>query len=351
MRKWMYIWISLLLLTACSKQQEEITISQSEYDELITIKEDYIKLKEAYEDISHQEQILEEESSQEQLSDEQSDLASPQEDITDNNNLKSFLDDETQYYGFMNENDEVIVDPIFDEVGILINDYFEVRLGGQHGRVYQDGTIEWIYTDTYEETQLLPPDKNAYSGDFKTFITAYEEAINEKDLGFIVEHMDDETISSYIDGPIGIEAFKESYELDSDRYEDSIFWQEMKTILDLGFVLDEDNDSRYVGPYIAYSDNEFLGDGPYMACTAESVNVRVGPSIESEVIRQLDYTVVYNESLFWYSGDSNWLKVILPDGQRGYVYKDYLRNAVWDYRAIFKKTDGVWQLEHFLSGD
>jgi hypothetical protein len=49
-------------------------------------------------------------------------------------------------------------------------------------------------------------------------------------------------------------------------------------------------------------------------------------------------------------GDGDWVPVRLPSDQNGYVHQRYIRSPI-DYRAIFAKEDGRWQMMMFLAGD
>jgi hypothetical protein len=48
--------------------------------------------------------------------------------------------------------------------------------------------------------------------------------------------------------------------------------------------------------------------------------------------------------------DDGWVFVRLHGGPSGYVHQRYARGPT-DYRAIFEKFEGRWQLTSFISGD
>ena len=79
----------------------------------------------------------------------------------------------------------------------------------------------------------------------------------------------------------------------------------------------------------------------------ESVPLRDRPSKYGKPIRMLSYDVVDVDE---WNEEAKFLKVRLSDGQEGYVSAHSIRSAV-DYRAIFEKRNGKWQMTTFVAGD
>jgi hypothetical protein len=65
-------------------------------------------------------------------------------------------------------------------------------------------------------------------------------------------------------------------------------------------------------------------------------------------LTSLDYGIV--EAGAAQPEDESWRAVRLPDGRAGFVDRRYLRSPI-DYRAIFARIDGRWQMTLFLAGD
>ena len=86
-----------------------------------------------------------------------------------------------------------------------------------------------------------------------------------------------------------------------------------------------------------------------------NVNVRSKPSSKSKVITRLDYCVVRNSESKTGSETINgetypWIAISTLDGVNGYVFGKYVR-SIEDYRACFKKKNGVWKMVFFIAGD
>ena len=92
----------------------------------------------------------------------------------------------------------------------------------------------------------------------------------------------------------------------------------------------------------------------------DRVNVRALPNLNSEVVGILSNEVVKFDQRRFENGKeeqikatdpmSDWTPVILPNRKQGYVYNRYAYRAL-DYRAIFKKVNGNWQITDMPGGD
>jgi len=79
----------------------------------------------------------------------------------------------------------------------------------------------------------------------------------------------------------------------------------------------------------------------------DKVALRNRPSKFGEIIATLNHNIVKSLK----GGDGTpFIKVKLSNGNTGFVKKSQLRSAV-DYRAIFEKRSGHWQLVTFIAGD
>lgn len=95
----------------------------------------------------------------------------------------------------------------------------------------------------------------------------------------------------------------------------------------------------------------------------EKVNVRSQPNLKSSVVAVLtDEVVKLDQSIADqqaevriqkkqnYDPIQGWTPVILPDGQRGYVYNRYAYQPL-EYRLVFKQHNGQWKLVSVPGGD
>lgn len=79
----------------------------------------------------------------------------------------------------------------------------------------------------------------------------------------------------------------------------------------------------------------------------ENVNLRAAPDREAPVVTRVSFEVVLAAEL---DSENDYRAVILTDGTRGYLHRDYLVQMS-GYRAAFAVSpDGTWQLCTFTSG-
>jgi hypothetical protein len=92
----------------------------------------------------------------------------------------------------------------------------------------------------------------------------------------------------------------------------------------------------------------------------DRVNVRSKPSLNSSVIAVLSNEVVdfdrrsfensQEEQIEAYSPIEGWTPIILPNNKKGYVYSRYAFHPL-EYRVIFQKVKGQWQIVQMPGGD
>ncbi|NJR50843.1 MAG: SH3 domain-containing protein [Leptolyngbyaceae cyanobacterium CSU_1_3] len=92
----------------------------------------------------------------------------------------------------------------------------------------------------------------------------------------------------------------------------------------------------------------------------DRVNVRSKPSLNSSVVGVLSNEIVefdrrsfknsQEEEIEAYSPIEGWTAVILPNGQKGYVYNRYAYHPL-ENRIIFGKVKGQWQIVQVPGGD
>ncbi len=86
----------------------------------------------------------------------------------------------------------------------------------------------------------------------------------------------------------------------------------------------------------------------------ENVNVRSQPSLDSEAIATLSNEVVQvdrdRQLPQTFDPIDSWTAIRLGDDREGYVYNRYVYPPL-DYRALFSKINGEWQLQAMPGGD
>jgi hypothetical protein len=85
----------------------------------------------------------------------------------------------------------------------------------------------------------------------------------------------------------------------------------------------------------------------------ENVRVRLMATADSPVVASLSFDVV--EVADWGTksaggGKQFWVRVKLASGQQGYIASAYVRSP-FDYRIVFEKQQGRWQITTLVAGD
>lgn len=118
------------------------------------------------------------------------------------------------------------------------------------------------------------------------------------------------------------------------------------TVLALGGSFQPDK--SFAAPYTFSNWPDTLDGFENVAIVGNKVNVRKAPNQNSEVLKTLSYELIPLDT----SANSNeqWVAIKLPGDKKGYVSSAYVRSPV-DYRAIFEKVDGRWQMTVLIAGD
>jgi len=222
-----------------------------------------------------------------------------------------------------------------------------------------DAVITGSGIDVYLcKNPFIPMDEADQNPDFKKFRDELIDAVKKKDLKYLLEHIED-TINyswgGWSEGDTVIKGFIIFWKL-GENPEKSEIWYELGEVLRLGGSFSDDKTSFTAPIFFA------RGDVPANTETYEcstiigrNVNVRSKPSSKSKVITRLDYCVVRNSESKTGSETINgetypWIEISTLDGVKGYVFGKYVR-SIEDYRACFKKENGVWKMVFFIAGD
>ena len=198
-----------------------------------------------------------------------------------------------------------------------------------------------------KEAKLYPVDEASRVPSFFVFRARLLEALQQRDASFVVSVLSP-NIKNGFGGKDGVAEFKQGWKLERP---DSKFWKTMMGVLALGGSFD--GDDSFTAPYTFSKFPEDFDAFEYGVIVGENVRVRKEPRLDGQVIGTLSFDVVKVTS--WASKQSagnkqEWVSVSPADDAKGYVAKEFIRSPI-DYRAIFEKKDGKWQLAAFVSGD
>ena len=142
-------------------------------------------------------------------------------------------------------------------------------------------------------------------------------------------------------GGFGKSAFIAAWGLDKPRQ--SKVWDEITTLLRLGCIRGE-------GGHLMPSLFEQVGPEQmletYVAIVPGSP-LRSEPRVGAPVVATLHWDLLKLEEV---AADSDWWRVSLSDGRRGYVRAGEARNPL-DYRMLVSKTGGRWHIRALVAGD
>jgi hypothetical protein len=203
------------------------------------------------------------------------------------------------------------------------------------------------YTSPAKEAKLYPVDEASRVPSFFVFRARLLEALQQRDTSYVISAVSPNIKNSF-GGSDGIAEFKQGWKLERP---DSKFWKTMTGVLALGGSFN--GDDSFAAPYTFSKFPEDFDAFEYGVIVGENVRVRKEPKLDSQVIATLSFDIV--KVTDWMpklsSGSKQeWISVSLANDVKGYIAKEYIRSPI-DYRAIFEKKDGKWQLTAFVSGD
>ena len=198
------------------------------------------------------------------------------------------------------------------------------------------------------ERKLLPVDEANQNPDFKAFRDSLLAAIERKDLGFLLDHVDDEIGVSF-GADHGKKDFIRFWKLDENPGESRI-WAKLKEVLRLGGTFRDEEKTSFTAPYIfTRFPRDFDPFQGYSAITDSVVYLRAEPDSSSAVLNALRYSIVKMISEPW-MGEDSWRKIETLSGIKGYVEGRNVRNLL-DLRANFTRKSGKWKMTFFIAGD
>ena len=189
------------------------------------------------------------------------------------------------------------------------------------------------------------------------------EIVRQQNYTAFAEWLSEDVISS-LGGDGGIMEFTENWNIDEDP---SRLWTELERVLKLGgaFINTEYEvsleDRAIVFPYLfnlELDDPDRFFEAAII--TGSNVNVRTAPHLNSTVIDQFTYDVVWyvqEDGVENISGDNGmdepewYLVESYNRGTRGWVYWKFVRSPI-DYRLVLSLNEaGEWKIDSFVAGD
>lgn len=192
------------------------------------------------------------------------------------------------------------------------------------------------------QTRLLPVDQAASVPDFFSFRAQLQSAVARRDTAAVLSAFSKDVKLSF-GGDQGLEDFRKMWTPEAPA---SRLWDVLGSTLALGGSFASED--SFVAPYTYTQWPQVVDPFNHRAVIGSGVRVRSAPSPNAGVIGALDFAIV--ELAEPAPDDKGWAKVKLGPGKTGYVDARFLRSST-DHRIRFEKTDGVWRVVFFLSGD
>lgn len=203
-----------------------------------------------------------------------------------------------------------------------------------------------------QERYARPVDEGKSDPSFARFRNNLIRAVERKDKKYLLRVLDPSILNSF-GGDGGIDEFASSWELDKPG---SAVWAELLTVLKNGgkFVTGPDR-RTFCAPYSFKAFPDDLDAFEHNVIFGSRVRLRSRPNLRSKIIGKLSYNIV---RIDWENSVTDrgevptytWFKVETLGGKKGYVSAEYVRSPI-DYRACFEKTNGLWKMTTFVSGD
>jgi hypothetical protein len=199
--------------------------------------------------------------------------------------------------------------------------------------------------------KLLPVDEAKRAPGLADFRNKLEAAVKKKDKAAVLSMLAPNVRTT--GNQQGVDAFAKAWNLDDPN---SRFWTDMATILRQGgsFGLQGGN-TTFTAPHVFGRLPQNLDPAQYGVISGERVNIRKTPDRQGETVTRLTYDVVKlapnpNPKTETIDGETHpWVPIILPDGQTGYVYGRYIRQAN-GLHAAFERVNNEWKLTYFGEG-
>lgn len=206
-----------------------------------------------------------------------------------------------------------------------------------------------------ERGKVNPADAALQDTLFFIFREHLKEVIADKNIFGLLPHVHQD-IKTGFGAENGLQSFIQMWELDSpEKVPQSRLWSTLKSVLLLGGDF-SGGGSYFEAPYLGPCWPADAEPYEYGAVTGAGVRLRGGPSLNTQIIKNLSYDLVkYIETTpieETIGGETHpWVKVQLVDGTEGFLYGKFYRSPL-DFRAGFQQSpDGQWKMVSLLAGD
>lgn len=190
--------------------------------------------------------------------------------------------------------------------------------------------------------QFLPVDEATQRPSFFSFRANLVEALARHDVDAVLAVVSPDVKNGF-GGNDGIEAFRATWKLDGG---DSAFWHEMARVLALGGTFDDAG--NFVAPYVYSEWPQEFDAFNYVAVVGSRVSLREAPHEKAKVVATANFEIL--EHVPSKQETDAWMRVRREDGTIGFIARAYAQSPV-GYRAMFRETNGRWQLVFFVAGD
>lgn len=200
-----------------------------------------------------------------------------------------------------------------------------------------------------QSRKLNPVDEASKDPSFKAFRDRLLAAVKQQDETVLYGSLDPKIANSF-GGEGGVTEFNTQWKMGEEHTK---LWDELATILSMGgSFATVAGVKSFCAPYVYSKFPDDLEGNGYAVITGTGVRVRAEANLNAPVITALSYDIVELDNEPSASGETNseWIKIIAPNGKKGYVFGKYIRSAT-DYRACFEKKQGQWKMTALIAGD
>ena len=201
------------------------------------------------------------------------------------------------------------------------------------------------------DVKLYPTDDASQNPSFESFRKELLHAIEQKDVAFIKEHLDENIKYSFgINDKVS--GFLKEWKLDTEPNR-SQFWHELNQVLLLGGTFNDNEKTIFTAPYIFTEFPEDLDAFQHHAVIDKNVLVYSDSDINSDIDGELNYSIVKitERDVKPINGEADlWIKIETLSGNTGYILNKYARSPI-HYRASFRYLEDTWKLMFFVAGD
>jgi hypothetical protein len=192
--------------------------------------------------------------------------------------------------------------------------------------------------------QLLPVDEAASQPAFFSFRAQLQESIARHDVDAVMAVVHPHIKASF-GGDDGIDAFRKMW---TPEEPGSKLWATLARVLALGGSFQ--GVDTFVAPYTFSRWPQRFDSFEHVALIAADVRIREAPRADAAVVTTRSFAILPVARTAPRADGDAWTAVQLDGRRVGYVSSQLARSPI-DYRAIFTRSNGRWQLVTFLAGD